>query len=163
MSAEYSPGLEGVTAGISAISEVDAERDRLTYRGYDVHDLVDQCAFDEVAYLLLFGHLPNSQEYADFQTRVGENRNVPPVVYDLFRQFPADAHPMDTLKAAIAVLAAFDPERDFEHARGELKQSRSAVRADPHARCQWLSQSCRGSRRLRLTPNFATTPTFSRC
>ena len=44
----YSPGLEGVVAGISAISEVDAERNALMYRGYDIHDLVDTCAFDEV-------------------------------------------------------------------------------------------------------------------
>ena len=123
MSAPYSPGLEGVTAGISAISEVDAERNRLAYRGYDVHDLVEQCACDEVAHLLLFGHLPNAQEYAAFQTRVGESRAVPPVVYDLYRQFPPDAHPMDTLKAAVAVLAAFDPERDSNSREANLNKA----------------------------------------
>jgi 2-methylcitrate synthase/citrate synthase II len=110
MSTAYSPGLEGVTAGISAISEVDAERNELIYRGYNIHDLVAHCAFDEVAYLLLYGKLPNRQEHADFMRRVGENREVPSGIYDLYRTFPADAHPMDTLKAAIAVLAMSDPE-----------------------------------------------------
>jgi citrate synthase len=110
MTTAYRPGLEGVTAGISAISEVDAERNALTYRGYDIHDLVEHCAFDEVAYLLLFGKLPNTQEYKDFRARVGANRAVPEDIYDLYRRFPANAHPMDTLKAAIAVLAPFDPD-----------------------------------------------------
>src|SRR5947207_12428736 len=102
MSTTYSPGLEGVTAGISAISEVDAERNELIYRGYNIHDLVEHCAFDEVAYLLLFGKLPSAQEHSDFMRRVGANRSVPPQIYDLYRYFPSDAHPMDTLKSALA-------------------------------------------------------------
>jgi 2-methylcitrate synthase/citrate synthase II len=110
MATAYSPGLEGVTAGISAISEVDAERNELSYRGYNIHDLVEQCSFDEVAYLLLFGKLPNQAEFDNFMQRVGENRAVPDSIYDLFRTFPPDAHPMDSLKAAVAVLAMFDPE-----------------------------------------------------
>jgi citrate synthase len=111
MTTTYRPGLEGVTAGISAISEVDAERNALIYRGYDIHDLVEHCAFDEVAYLLLFGKLPNEAEFDAFTRHVGENREVPPQIFDLYRQFPKDAHPMDTLKAAVAVLATTDPER----------------------------------------------------
>src|SRR5882757_3905053 len=99
MSTPYSPGLEGVTAGISAISEVDAERNALIYRGYDIHDLVENCSFDEVAYLMLYGKLPTEGEHSAFMQTVGANREVPPGIYDLYRQFPADAHPMDTLKA----------------------------------------------------------------
>lgn len=110
MATPYSPGLEGVTAGISAISEVDAERNELSYRGYNIHDLVEHCSFDEVAYLLLFGKLPNTTEFDNFTQQVGANRAVPDSLYDLFRTFPKDAHPMDTLKAAVAVLAMFDPE-----------------------------------------------------
>jgi 2-methylcitrate synthase/citrate synthase II len=112
MTTPYSPGLEGVTAGISAISEVDAERNALIYRGYDIHDLVEHCSFDEVAYLLLHGKLPTAQEHAEFMQVVGENRDVPPDLYDLYRRFPANAHPMDTLKAAVAVLATTDPDQD---------------------------------------------------
>jgi 2-methylcitrate synthase/citrate synthase II len=110
MSTTYSPGLEGVTAGISSISEVDAERNDLIYRGYNIHDLVARCSFDEVAYLLLYGKLPNRRELDSFMVNVGANRSVPATIYDLYRTFPRDAHPMDTLKAAVAVLGMFDPE-----------------------------------------------------
>ncbi len=110
--ADYRPGLEGVIAGISAISEVDAERNALIYRGYDIHDLVQECTFDEVAYLLLFGSLPNRAEVVSFQKKTAALRDAPGYVYDLLRQFPADAHPMDTLKAAVAALAPNDPLRD---------------------------------------------------
>src|SRR5690242_4852514 len=92
----YSPGLEGVTAGISAISEVDADRNQLIYRGYDIHDLVEHCAFDEIAYLLLFGNLPDKAEFDDFMRRVGESRSVPEEIWGVYRLFPLDAHPMDT-------------------------------------------------------------------
>lgn len=125
MPTPYSPGLEGVTAGISAISEVDPERNALIYRGYDIHDLVEHCSFDEVAYLLLYGKLPTTQEHAAFLKSVGENRDVPPEIYDLYRRFPKDAHPMDTLKAAVAVLATTDPDR---HDNSHEANLRKAVR-----------------------------------
>lgn len=112
MSTEYKPGLEGVTAGITAISEVDAERNRLIYRGYDVHDLLDHCSFEEVAHLLLLGKLPNAGELAAFKKQIAEERDLPAEIFDLYRQMPRDSHPMDTLKAAVAMLALFDPDRD---------------------------------------------------
>src|SRR5438270_4622569 len=101
MSTAYSPGLAGVTAGISGISEVDADRNELIYRGYNIHDLVEHCSFDEVAYLLLYGKLPSQPEYKSFQAQVVANRAVPGEIYDLFRPFPLGAHPMDTLMAAV--------------------------------------------------------------
>src|ERR1051326_8419102 len=84
------PGLEGGVAGISAISEVDAEPNRLISRGYAIHDLVDQCSIDEVAYLLLRGDLPTQSEFDDFCGRVVEQREVPREIYDLFRAMPPD-------------------------------------------------------------------------
>ncbi len=112
MTTTYSPGLEGVTAGISAISEVDAEHNQLIYRGYNIHDLVEHCAFDEVAYLMLFAKLPNAREYDDFSKQVGAQRNVPESVYDLYRKMHRTAHPMDTLRAAVAFLATLDPQEN---------------------------------------------------
>ncbi len=110
MTSTYSPGLEGVTAGISAISEVDAERNALIYRGYDIHDLVDQCAFDEVAHLMLFGALPSAAELKSFRATVASSRSVPEPIYDIFRIMPRGVDPMDALKAAIAVLATLDSD-----------------------------------------------------
>jgi len=106
----YSPGLEGVIAGLSAVSEVDAEQNRLIYRGYDIHDLVENCAFDEVAYLLLHGDLPTKAQDEAFRGRVGAEREVPGPVWDLLRAMPVGAHPMDRLKAAVALLATLDPD-----------------------------------------------------
>jgi citrate synthase len=112
MATTYSPGLEGVTAGISAISEVNADRNELIYRGYNIHDLVKHVCFDQVAHLLIYGDLPNAAELAEFMKLVGANRAVPDSLYDLYRMFPHDAHPMDALKAAVAFLGMFDPDRD---------------------------------------------------
>ncbi|HZO89594.1 MAG TPA: citrate/2-methylcitrate synthase [Chthonomonadaceae bacterium] len=123
MTTTYSPGLEGVTAGISAISEVNAERNMLIYRGYDIHDLVEHCTFEEVAYLLLFGKLPNRQEYDAFRQRLATERAVPEGIYDLYRRLPSDAHPMDTLKAAVAVLSMFDP--DYTQNTHEANQNKA--------------------------------------
>ncbi len=123
MSTPYSPGLEGVTAGISAISEVDADRNELIYRGYNIHELVDRCSFDEVAYLLLYGKLPNRSEHDAFLAEVAANRAVPGEIYDLYRTFPRDAHPMDTLKAAVAVLGMFDPEAHDNSRKANLNKA----------------------------------------
>ncbi|HEV2472468.1 MAG TPA: citrate/2-methylcitrate synthase [Chthonomonadales bacterium] len=108
---EYRPGLEGVVAGISGISEIDEARNELIYRGYDIHDLVDQCAFDEVAYLLLYGDLPDTEQFRDFMNTVGAKRQVPEQIYSLYRMMPADAHPMDTLRSAVSLLATMDEDR----------------------------------------------------
>ena len=120
---DYSPGLEGVMAGYTAISEVDGDANRLAYRGYDVVDLVQSCSFDEVAYLLLFGKLPNCIELTDFRRTVGENRHVPGVVYDLLDHFPPDTHPMDTLRAGVSTLAAFDEDRDDNSHEANLRKA----------------------------------------
>ncbi len=106
---DYKPGLEGVIAGISAISEVDAEKNQLLYRGYDIHDLVDHCDFDEVAHLLLRGTLPTELEYRAFRKRIGQDREIPEPVLALLKAMPADAHPMDRLQAAVAALSTFLP------------------------------------------------------
>ena len=119
----YSPGLEGVMAGYTAISEVDGNVDKLTYRGYDVEDLVESCSFDEVAYLLLFGKLPNCIELTDFRNAVGANRHVPGVVYDLLDHFPPETHPMDALRAAVSTLAAFDEDKDDNSREGNLRKA----------------------------------------
>jgi 2-methylcitrate synthase/citrate synthase II len=120
---DYKPGLEGVTAGLSAISEVDAEQNRLIYRGYDIHDLVEKCTMDEVAYLLLHGDLPTEGQYADFKKRLAEQRDVPDAVWNLFHAMPTDAHPMDRLKAAVALLATLDPENDDNSRDANLRKA----------------------------------------
>ena len=106
----YSPGLEGVPAGISAISEIDSDRSSLQYRGYDVHDLAEHGSYEETAYLLLYGELPNKSQLAGFKETLGAEREVPEGVYAALRALPKTAHPMDYIRTGYSVVAPFDPD-----------------------------------------------------
>ncbi|MBL1149406.1 MAG: citrate synthase [Armatimonadetes bacterium] len=112
--AEYSPGLAGVVAGVSTISDIDIEKSRLIYRGYDVHDIAEQGCFEEAAYLLLLGKLPNRRELDDFKKQLANERSVPDYVYEVMARVPKNAHPMDQLKVGVAALAASDPDYDVD-------------------------------------------------
>jgi len=106
----YSPGLEGVPAGISGISEIDSDRSSLQYRGYDVHDLVEKGSFEETAFLLIHGHLPTSSELSAFRERLGAEREVPAAVYTALSAMPKETHPMDMIRTAFSILAPFDAD-----------------------------------------------------
>ena len=106
----YSPGLEGVVAGISRISDIDSDRSSLQYRGYDVHDLAEHGCFEETAFLLIHGHLPNATELSAFKARLGGEREVPSAIYSILREIPKEAHPMDMIRTAFSAIAAFDPD-----------------------------------------------------
>lgn len=103
----YSPGLEGVIAGETAISTV---ADGLCYRGYPVTELADKTTFDEVAYLLLHGELPTKSQLADFQQRVAAARSLPGPLINLLGSLPPEASPMDVLRSAVSILAHFDAD-----------------------------------------------------
>ncbi|HVT13402.1 MAG TPA: citrate/2-methylcitrate synthase [Fimbriimonadaceae bacterium] len=106
----YSPGLEGVIAGISTISEINSDNSSLEYRGYNVHDLAEQGSFEQTAYLLLYGKLPSKSELSDFKRTLGQEREVPKAVYDVLKALPRDTHPMDMIRTAFSALAPFDPD-----------------------------------------------------
>src|SRR5262245_50529615 len=103
----YSPGLEGVIAGETAISTIEGG---LRYRGYPVTELAELASFDEVAFLLLHGELPRQAELAAFQKRVAAARQIPPALRELFKALPPATVPMDAVRSAVSVLAHFDPE-----------------------------------------------------
>jgi 2-methylcitrate synthase len=103
----YSPGLEGVLAGETAISTVTGG---LRYRGYPVTELAEHASFDEVAYLLLYGDLPASRQLTDFQKRLVAARQLPSALRDLLKAVPRDANPMDVLRSSVSVLSHFDPD-----------------------------------------------------
>ncbi|HIG55381.1 MAG TPA: citrate synthase [Candidatus Latescibacteria bacterium] len=112
----YSPGLEGVIAGESALSRIDVEINRLILRGYDLVELTENACYEEVAYLLLYGALPTAAELAAFNRELRTERALPGPVVDLLRTAPVDAHPMDLVRTAVSALAFFDVEtRDNSH------------------------------------------------
>jgi 2-methylcitrate synthase/citrate synthase II len=106
-SEEYSPGLEGVIGGETAISTIT---DGLSYRGYAVPELAEKVTFDEIAYLLLHGDLPTAGQLADFRKRVTAAHHLPDALSTLFKALPRETPPMDVLRTAVSVLAHYDPE-----------------------------------------------------
>ena len=106
----YSPGLEGVIAGESALSRIDIDINRLILYGYDLVELTENARYEEVAYLLLYGELPTVAELAEFNQQLRSQRDLPGPVVELLRSAPTDAHPMDLLRTAVSALAFFDAE-----------------------------------------------------
>src|SRR5258707_1873243 len=118
----YSPGLEGVIAGETAISTVEGG---LRYRGYPVTELAERTQFDEVAYLLLHNELPTAPQLADFQKRVAAARQIPVALTSLLKAIPPTTATMDALRSSVSVLAHFDPDAaDSSHAANVRKAER---------------------------------------
>src|SRR5215204_700551 len=99
-------GLEGVVAASTALSHVFGEEGKLVYRGYDIHELAGKASFEEVAYLLWCGDLPNRAELDDLMRQLGENRDLPDAVLTTLRALPTDAAPMDVLRTGVSTLGA---------------------------------------------------------
>jgi citrate synthase len=108
----YHPGLEGVIANETAISNVEGKQGAggLEYRGYQIEDLAAGVSYLEAAYLLLHGDLPKVAELAAFQSRIKAESALPAPLLGLLRQIPPGNHPMDVLRTSVSVLAHFDPE-----------------------------------------------------
>jgi len=106
-------GLAGVTAGKTALCTVGKEGAGLTYCGYDIYDLADNASFEEVAHLLLRGHLPTQAELDDYVATIKSLRELPDALKTVLEMIPADAHPMDVLRTAVSFLGNIEPEGDF--------------------------------------------------
>jgi citrate synthase len=118
----YSPGLEGVIAGETAISTVTGG---LRYRGYPVTELAEKATFDEVAYLLLQGELPTAKQLAEFQQRLVTARRLPETLRQLLKALSPTTIPMDVIRTSVSVLSHYDPEvNDNSHAANLRKAER---------------------------------------
>jgi 2-methylcitrate synthase len=116
-------GLAGVTAGETSISTVGKEGVGLTYRGYSINDLAGNATFEEVAFLLLYGHLPNRSELDDYKSTLASLRGLPAGLKAVLEQLPAAAHPMDVLRTGCSALGCLEPEgqdRDARHVANRL-------------------------------------------
>jgi 2-methylcitrate synthase len=108
-------GLAGVTAGQTALCTVGQEGAGLTYRGYDIYDLSNNASFEEVAFLLLHGHLPTQADLSSYIEKIKENRGLPDALATVLEMIPADAHPMDVLRTGVSFLGNIEPEGDFSN------------------------------------------------
>src|ERR1700730_10242286 len=103
------PGLEGVVVGETVLSNVEGQIGRLTYRGYDIHDLAPNVGFEEVVHLLFYGTLPAQSELDALHRALAANRPLPAATLAIRHAIPRDAWPMDVLRTAVSSLSHVIP------------------------------------------------------
>jgi 2-methylcitrate synthase len=115
--AKKSVALSGVAAGNTALCTVGRTGNDLHYRGYDILDVATTCEFEEIAYLLVHGKLPNRAELGAYKTKLKSLRGLPAVVRTVLEQIPAATHPMDVMRTGVSALGCALPEKeDHNHA-----------------------------------------------
>ena len=107
-----SVALSGVTAGNTALCTVGRTGNDLHYRGYDILDIADVCEFEEIAFLLVHGKLPNKAELTGYKAKLKALRGLPMAVKAALEALPAASHPMDVMRTGVSALGCALPEKD---------------------------------------------------
>jgi 2-methylcitrate synthase len=136
-------GLRGQIAGKTALSTVGVSGSGLTYRGYDVKELAEKCEFEEVAYLILKGALPNSEELAQYKALLKSMRELPQALKDVLERIPASAHPMDVMRTGCSMLGNLEMEIDFSQ---QHMVADRILACFPSIICYWYRFSHQGKR-----------------
>ncbi|BAC94294.1 citrate synthase [Vibrio vulnificus YJ016] len=136
-------GLRGQSAGSTALCTVGKTGTGLTYRGYDITDLANHAQFEEVAHLLLRGHLPTQQELDAYKTRLIGLRGLPAELKQALELIPASAHPMDVMRTGCSVLGNLEQETDFSQ---QLDATERMLALFPAIICYWYRFSHDGVR-----------------
>jgi len=141
-----SVALSQVIAADTAICSVGQGGDGLRYRGYDIRDLAARCAFEEVAYLLLYEHLPNAAQLATYRRRLRSMRGLPPWVTQTLEGVPAATHPMDVIRIGISALGASLPERSEQTAASARDVADRLLATIPSILLYWHHYALSGRR-----------------
>ena len=116
----YSPGLVGIIATESSVSNINGKKGILSYRGYSIEELAQKSTFEETSYLLLFGELPTPKELEEFSSLVTESRKLPDELILILKALPKETRPMDVLQMAVSSLGTFyDLEVSPEKVKGK--------------------------------------------
>lgn len=141
-----SVALSGTVAGNTAICTVGRSGNDLHYRGYDIQDLAMHCEFEEVAYLLVYGKLPNAAELDAYKVRLRTLRTLPSAVKQALELLPAKASPMDVLRTGVSVLGCVRPESE-NHGDAEARVIADVLLASlPSMLLYWLHFAHEGRR-----------------
>tara|TARA_B100001057_G_scaffold116703_1_gene115197 strand:- start:671 stop:1795 length:1125 start_codon:yes stop_codon:yes gene_type:complete len=122
MSDDIKKGLMGVTVDETAISKVMPEINSLTYRGYAAQDLCANCKFEEVAYLILNGELPNKKQLKEFEKQERKERKLSKTLLDDIKKFPTKAHPMDAARTAVSIMGLEDKETKDNSQKANMRK-----------------------------------------
>jgi 2-methylcitrate synthase len=133
MSDDIKKGLMGVTVDITAISKVMPEINSLTYRGYAAQDLCSECQFEEVAYLILNGELPNKKQYKQFLKDEISERSLSKNLINIIKQMPKKSHPMDVARTAVSFMGLEDKETTDNSPTANLKKAMRIFSKTPTA------------------------------
>ncbi|WP_226704490.1 2-methylcitrate synthase [Microbulbifer elongatus] len=127
-------GLRGQVAGKTALSTVGVSGSGLTYCGYDVKDLAENCEFEEVAYLIFNGELPTAAQLADYKGILKTMRGLPQALREVLERIPADAHPMDVMRTGCSMLGNLEGEESFDQ---QQDRANRLLAAFPSIICYW--------------------------
>ena len=108
-------GLRGQVAGKTSLSTVGKAGKGLTYRGYEIEVLAEKASFEEVAYMLLYGNLPNQEEFNNYSEKLKKLRALPNELKEVLENIPASAHPMDVMRTGCSMLGNLEPEGEFKN------------------------------------------------
>ena len=103
-------GLVGIYVDESKITYIDGLKGELYYRGYPLHDLVNNSSFEEVAYLLIYGRLPTKSEFNSFKDELIKERNIPDSILTILKSFPRNTTRIELLRTSISALSLYDPD-----------------------------------------------------
>lgn len=136
-------GLRGQCAGVTSLCTVGKSGTGLTYRGYDISDLAKHAEFEEVAHLLLRGHLPNQAELDNYKTALVAQRGLPEALKQALELIPKTAHPMDVMRTGCSVLGNLEQEMSFEEQQSATERMLALF---PAIICYWYRFSHDGVR-----------------
>ena len=122
MSDEIKKGLLGIVVDETEVSKVMPEINSLTYRGYAAQDLCAKCKFEEVAYLILNGELPNKKQLSQFEKQERKERKLSKTILDDIKRFPKKAHPMDVARTAVSIMGLEDKETKDNSPKANLRK-----------------------------------------
>jgi len=124
-------GLDGVVAFESSISHIDGAVPELVIRGYDINDIVNNLTYEQMAYLLLYGDLPNTTQLSNFDEELKSFRNVPSLILDFLSNVPKTSHPMAVLRTAISMLGCIDLDSELTEKDSVLIKLKSLIAQIP--------------------------------
>ena len=144
--AKKSVALSGIPAGNTALSTVGQNGNELHYLGYDIKDLADNCQFEEVAYLILYGKLPTVIELDSYKKRLKSLRNLPSQILTILENIPKSAHPMDVIRTGVSALGCHIPESNAHSDESALDVANRLIAVTPSMLLYWYHYSHSGKR-----------------
>ena len=141
-----SVALSGIAAGNTALCTVGRSGNDLHYRGYDILDVADVCEFEEIAYLLVHGVLPNSAQLRSYKAKLKSLRGLPAEVRTVLEQLPASSHPMDVLRTGVSALGCVEPEANDHNGKAARDLADRLLACLGSMLCYWHHFSNGGKR-----------------